>query len=107
MLSFLKHENFNETTRRNDIALIILNKEAILNDFNKIVCLPNRLVHPSMDNQVYAFNWNDLFKLSTNTDVKLTLLNYTYCNGYDVCNNCSQICAGKLNCVLFLFCYLN
>ena len=91
-----KHEDFNETTRQNDIAIIILNKEATLNDVNKIACLPNRLTYPNVDNQVNAFNWNDLFRNSANTDVRLSLLNSSDCNVNYMFNESSQICAGKL-----------
>ena len=82
-------------TRQNDIALLILKQNVTLDPFTKIACLPNELAFPNLDKQVYAFNWNDLFKLSTNTDLKLSLLNDSDCSSYDsFCNN-SQICAGK------------
>ena len=54
-----------DITLINDIALLILNEEVTLDLFTSIACLPNKLAYQNLDNQVFAFNWNDLYKLST------------------------------------------
>ena len=67
-----------------------------LDAFTSISCLPNRLVYPNNDTEVYAFNWNDLFKLSTNTDLKLNLQNNYDCYSIDdMFNDTLKLCAGK------------
>ena len=88
------HDNFNKTTRDNDIAIIILEKQVDLNSYIRIACLPNITSNDYLDiNQsVYQFNTNGLFRMDENAENELKVVDGSFCD----IKSSSQICAGKI-----------
>ena len=87
------HANFNKTTRDNDIAIIILDKQVDLNSYIRIACLPNITSNDYLDiNQsVYQFNTNGLFRMDENAENELKVVDGSLCD----IKSFSQLCAGK------------
>ena len=99
----IPHENYNENTKLNDIAIIKLSKVLELNQYIQIACLPSAdtKFYPQSNIDCWTLGWG---KLGTNIqpdelyDVKLTIYNSSMCDmvAYGVPKIWeSQICAGE------------
>ena len=87
------HANYNKTTRDNDIAIIILEKQVDLNSNIRIACLPNITTNEylGINQSVYQFNMNGLFRQGENFDNELKVVDGSLCD----IESSSQLCAGK------------
>lgn len=81
----IRHENYNEGTKANDIALIKLSKPLELTKEVQVACLPNpeKLVYPPRNQDCWTVGWGKLSEDGIQPDelynVKLTTYNGTMC----------------------------
>jgi hypothetical protein len=83
----VRSSNYDTNTNLNDIALIVLNKEATLNQYVQIACLPDPTVkvYPSQNNIFsWIVGWGDLFGNKTYPDLlqnaKITVYDPSQCS---------------------------
>lgn len=102
-----RHENYDENSKLNDIAIIKLSRDVELNPFIQISCLPNPNIsfYPSkVDIKSYAIGWGTLnYGDSSGSDVlrnvDLTIYDGSKCKDVSIYGNNwnSQICAGNFS----------
>jgi hypothetical protein len=83
----VRNSNYDSVANLNDIALILLNEEATLNQYVQIACLPNQAIsfYPNDTNIAsWIVGWGDLFGNRTYPDLlqnaKITLFDSSGCN---------------------------
>ncbi len=82
-----RHGYYDSNSNLNDIALVVLNKEASLNQDVQIACLPNPMVsiYPNQSNIFsWIVGWGDLYGNKTYPDLlqnaKITVYNSSQCS---------------------------
>ena len=101
----ITHSEYDPTTRKNDIALLILSSEVTLSSNIQLSCLPstNSDSYPGSDVNGYVVGWgaissNYTAKNSTLNQAEITLNDISLCSSVQSSyykNTSSQICAGS------------